>query len=998
MRYLKRALLLSLAGSALAGALQAAAPAKPAELPPASAGPRVTFDVHEGTSMAVSISPDGKMLVVDLQGSLWTLPAKGGRATRITGLFDDARQPTWSPDGKRIAFFAYRDGNYDLYTVAPDGSDMRHVTDGLYDDRDPAWSPDGKALAFASDRAGAGPAAYHIWTVDVASGAVRQLTAGAGEDRMPSWSPDARDIAFSSLRGTTMAIYATPVAGGAERLLRQGTGQGAGRYDAPSWGPKGQLAYVVGDTKGSRLEVDGVAVSGGENVFPFRVSWQGKTGDMLYVSDGRIRRRSGSRSATIPLVAQLEVTRPDYARARRDWDSTGPRKALGILKPTLSPDGKRIAFVALGDLYVVPSTGGKPENLTHDHAMEADPAWSPDGNRLAYTSDKGGGLPQLWMRDMRSGQARQLTDIDTQPLGAAWSPDGKRIAFIDVDGRWGVAGLEVVDVASGKITRLQGSLPQPGEPSWSADGQYVAISLSKLFSKSFREGLNQVYVVRADGTGEPAWYEPDPKMSIDLRNGGGPAWSPDGTTMAGIYDGLLKIWPVAANGAPAGPPRALNNEISYYPTWSGDGKTILYENADKLKLVDLETGAIREVPLDLTYAIAKPTGRTIVHVSALVDAVHDETQRDKDIVLDGNRIVEIRPHDPARYAGARVIEATGLTAIPGLIEHHAHVQPDFGAAGLRAFLAYGITTVRDPGDQIYYGVEEREASEAGTRIGPRLYTTGPLLEWQRVFYKMGIAVAGPAHLERELERARALKYDLLKSYVRMPDLQQRRIVEAAHAMGVPVATHEIYPAAFTGVDATEHSGATSRRGYSPKQGPMGRSYEDVVQLFGKSGRTLTPTLFGSLGPYITKHPEVRTDPRIRLYPKWAQETVTANDPLNALAAPILAGSVKLAKDAGAAGALITAGTDTLISPNLHSEIAAYVDGGFTPFQALQTVTANSAKDLNLDAGTLEAGKLADIVLVDGDPRTDISATFRVRKVIANGVVYDEKELLKAPQD
>ena len=103
-------------------------------------------------------------------------------------------------------------------------------------------------------------------------------------------------------------------------------------------------------------------------------------------------------------------------------------------------------------------------------------------------------------------------------------------------------------------------------------------------------------------------------------------------------------------------------------------------------------------------------------------------------------------------------------------------------------------------------------------------------------------------------------------------------------------------------------------------------------------------------------------------------------------------------DARAAGALIAAGTDTLISPNLHSEIAAYVDGGLTPFQSLQTVTVNPAKDLNLDAGTLEAGKLADIVLVQGDPRTDISATFRVQKVLANGRVYDEKELLRAPRD
>ena len=971
-----------------------AATAAPIDLPPASAGARVRFDVHEGTSMAVSIAPDGKTLALDLQGSLWVLPAKGGRARRISDLFSDARQPAWSPDGKRLAFFAYREGNYDLYTVAPDGSDRRHVTEGQADDREPAWSPDGRFIAFASDRAGKGAPAYHIWTVDVGTGAVTQVTTGSGEDRMPSWSPDGRDLAYSSLRNGKTALYATSAGGGAERLLRQGDA----KLDAPSWGPKGQLAYVASDARSSRLEIDGTPVSGNENVFPFRVSWAARTGDAWYVSDGRIRHRIGTRTSEVPFAAELEVTRPDYARARRDWDTTAPRKALGILKPTLSPDGKQIAFVALGDLWTVPASGGRPENLTRDHAMESDPAWSPDGTRLAYTSDKGGGLPQLWVRDMRTGSTRQLTDIDTQPLGAAWSPDGKRIAFIDVDGRWGVAGLEVVEVASGKVTRLQASLPQPGEPTWSADGRHVAVALSRVISRSFREGLNQVYVVPADGGGEPVWQEPDPKVSIDLRNGGGPAWSPDGTKMAAIYDGLLKVWPVANDGTPLGPPRALNDEISYNPTWSGDGRTILYQNADKLKLLDMDTGAIREVPLDLAYTFAKPTGRTIIHVANLVDAVRDETQHDRDIVIEGNRITEIRPHDPGRNAGAKVVEAPGLTAIPGLIEHHAHVQKDFGAAGMRAFLAYGVTTVRDPGDQIYYGIEEREASEAGVRIGPRLYTTGPLLEWQRVFYKMGVAVAGPAHLERELERARALRYDLLKSYVRMPDLQQRRIVEAAHAMGVPVATHEIYPAAYTGVDATEHTGATSRRGYSPKQGPQARSYEDVVLLFGKSGRTLTPTLFGSLGPFAARHPEVKTDPRLKLYPQWAQATVTGDDATEAFAAPLLAGSIRFTRAAQDAGALVTAGTDTLITPNLHAEIAAYVDGGMTPFQALRAVTANPAKDLNLDAGTLEPGKLADIVLVDGDPRADIAATFRVKTVIANGVVYDEQEILKAPRD
>ena len=154
--------------------------------------------------------------------------------------------------------------------------------------------------------------------------------------------------------------------------------------------------------------------------------------------------------------------------------------------------------------------------------------------------------------------------------------------------------------------------------------------------------------------------------------------------------------------------------------------------------------------------------------------------------------------------------------MPGLTEFHSHLQPDFGESQGRAWLAFGITTVRSPGNTPYEAVEEREASEAGVRPGPRVYGTGYLMEWQRVYYKMGIAISSVSQFEMELQRAKVLQHDLIKSYVRLPDLQQKRMVEFAHSIGVPVATHEIYPAAFVGVDNTEHTAATSRRGYSPK--------------------------------------------------------------------------------------------------------------------------------------------------------------------------------------
>ena len=968
---------------------------------PAPTPAMIAVTVHEGTSMSVGVSPDGRTLAVDLQGSIWTLPSTGGAATRITDIFNDARQPTWSPDGKWITFFAYRDGGYDIWAIAPDGSNQHKLTWGAFDDREPSWSHDGTRVAFSSDRGNALGSDYNIWTLDVRSGELKQITKDPADDYMPSWSPDDKEIAFASSREDQQAAWAVNLATGVERKV--GTLYSRGRIDAPSWGPDGAVLYHVatgggrgaaaGGPETSTYQSGGRTMTGAENVFAFRASWASKTA-VYYVSDGKIRKRDITAQATAPetieFSATLQVTRAanNYVRKRRDFTSVAPRPVLGVVHPVISPDGKQIAFAAVGDIYVMP-VGGKAVNITKDAALDTEPAWSPDGSQLAYSSDKDSDHLQLWVRDMKSGRSRRLTNLTTQPQGAAWSPDGTRIAFFNVDGMWRVAQMSVIDVATGKVTKVHDSLPQPGAPAWSPDGKRLAIAGIAPMTKRFREGTNQILTMSSTALNDDKWFAPQPMMSIDSRGGCGPAWSPDGTKMAAIYEGVLAVWPVSAAGEPLGPPRRITNESAHMPSWQADSRHILYQSMDKLRIVDVETGDMRTVPFDLKFTPSIPTTHLTVHAGKLVDMKTAAARSNVDIVIDRNTITSVVPHAEANHTGT-VVDASNLTVMPGLIEFHSHVQPDFGESAGRAWLAFGVTTVRSPGNTPYEPVEEREASEANVRPGPRVYGTGNLMEWQRVYYKMGIAISSNAHLEMELQRAKVLQYDLLKSYVRLPDLQQKRMVEFAHSIGIPVATHEIFPASYVGVDNTEHTSATSRRGYSPKMATMQRSYDDVIQLFGKSGRYLTPTMFGAARPLFVQEPELKNDPRFKLYPDWMQAQVATmgSGPDAAV------GNGQMVVDVMRAGGIIVAGTDTPNAINLHGELVAYVAAGMTPFEALKTATVNPARALALDAGTIEAGKLADLVVVDGDPLANVANAHKVRRVIANGRVYEMEQLIK----
>jgi imidazolonepropionase-like amidohydrolase len=652
---------------------------------------------------------------------------------------------------------------------------------------------------------------------------------------------------------------------------------------------------------------------------------------------------------------------------------------------------------------------GAPRRLTTDPALDTDPAWSPDGTSLAYCSDRSGGM-NIWIVDVQSAVGRQLTHLTGAATLPAWSPDASRLAFVDADGQ-----LQVVDVNSGAVRKIHDHLNEPGRPSWSPDGSAVVVSSLKVYSTRFREGTNQVLRVPLDGSGD-RWFDPSPHKSIGMREDSGPIWSPDGTQMAAIVDGLLTAWPVGRDGAPLGPPRLLSADLAGSPTWTGDSQQILYQAGTGLKLV--EVGArrtAREITPRLTWTQASPryivsganaTERIkTIRAGRLWDGRGDTVQRDVDIVLEGNRITSVEPHREGRPG--TLIDASNETVIPGLIEIHTHLSETFGEALGREFLSWGITTVRNPATNTFETMEFREAFESGARVGPRLITTGEPFDGTRIYYPGGTSLGDTGQLPLELQHASDFGYDFIKTYVRLPDLMQKRIIEAAHAMGMPVTSHELYPAVAYGADGVEHIRGTSRRGYSPKITALTRSYRDVIDLLTASKMTLTPTIGiqGGFRLQTLRDASWIDDPRMqKLYPpsvvqRWRDETRTpasaaALEEAQRLVTPQERTVYQVVKGGGR----VTAGTDSPINPyglSLLMELENYASGGLTPVEVLRTATMVSADAMGVgaDIGSIEPGKLADLTFIDGDPLQHIADLRRVRRVIKDGNLYDVSSLV-----
>ncbi|MGI9330134.1 MAG: amidohydrolase family protein [Gammaproteobacteria bacterium] len=966
-----------------------------------------TAVARSGTQFAVEGRAGHAHLYMDLQGMLWQLPAAGGEAIALTDPADDIRRPRLSPDGQRIVFQSFATGNWHIGIMNVDGSQRRLLTQGEHDHQEPAWEATGKSVMFASDRSGN----YDLWSLDLVSNKLTQRTEHPADDYAPALAGDT--LVFLSTRNGKSSLY--QLMPGGETLERAVAP--AGKIRAPRVSPDGkQVAYVqairrnpfpgvvlnelvvqdlkTGDTRVPSRE--------GADLFNAAPAWLDNN-RLLYTADGIIQQVSLSSDTTrsIDFTAALPLIESSYSPALPIAFSNDPQELLGLVDPVLLAD-EGILFNAVGDLWTL-GAEGELTQLTDDAFVERDPALSPDQNHLAYISDRDGSM-QIWIRNLTTGASERVTDKLPGPRYPTFSPDGRRLAFLQV-GPIGTQdfSLRILDLETGNIQRLR-KAPKvwPGRIGWNATGTHILLAELAGTSKRFSSGKNRLVSVNVAEDTATVIPLPD-KLVPDA----GPVISPDGKQLALVSNGTLWLALLNPDGSLAAPPAELLDELVDSPGFSTDSQRLLVLTNAGLESIDIVTGTRTLRNPSRRWRPAAPTGRQLVHAGRVFDGTGQNYQKNVDILIDGARIVSITEHRE-HPDDVTVIDAGGQSVVPGLIDHHTHFQPHQGEWVGRAWLAFGVTTVVEPGGLPYESREHFESWATGRRLGPRLVFAGPQLDGNRRIFHFASHINSEQRLVWELTRGERLGYGLLKTYTRMPPAAQARTVELGHALGLPVTAHAAFRNLGFGGDRIEHLRGSSRLSYSPKQSELLNSYSDIEQLLVQSGGAVTPTIVvaGGFIDYADQHPELLDNRQYAaLYPPAARR-VTAS--LNLMVGKNLDLVQRSLGNARATlkrlhdqGVPIVAGTDSPIFPYglaLIIELENYVAAGLTPAQALRTATVNAAAALGAqaDVGQLKAGLLADLIIINGDPLTKVTDLMQVSGVMKNGNYWSVDELLSPP--
>jgi len=971
-----------------------------ADGPRPTATERIAIRVHEGTTLSFDLSPDGRTIVFDLLGQLWEMPSAGGEARALTdGVRDTAQDldPSFAPDGRRIVFRGERNGRTGLWLLEP-GRAPRQLTqledpDGY--DGNAVWSPDGTGVAFARlflNKVSPRRRTRMLW-FDVATAATRelQIPAAVGPTiRDLTWDPRAKRFAVvSGLAGTTR--------GGRLWLVDPDSGTASALTDessealAPAFAPDGQrLAFLAPDsahrTQVWVLRVDApatrVRLTNHADVAATRVRWT-PNGRLLYSADGRFWTvaATGGSAVELPFTASLRFERSRRALPPARFPEPGTAQPVrAFMGLALSPDGRRIAMLALGKLWVM--TVGEAARAVVDVPFSAHHlAWSPDGATLAWSAGRAW-EENLFATDLATGTNRQLTALAGREASPAYAPDGRHLAFVHQPTEDKTI-IRVVDVHGPTVT-----MPGQGQAIDAERGAEVLWTPSSdglvLVTGGFSPDTPTTATIAAlSGERRAVGRMPDSPLFLQ--------WSAPSI----VFVRHARLWraPFDSSGM-RGSAEALGGEPAMYASVARDG-TVLYISEAGLRLRSPDG---REQRLGWPLSFTPPlNGPTLIRNARIVDGTGRPATSPQDMLVQRGRISSIGPAGTINANAAQVIDVGGRFAIPGLFDLHAHeYRPEL----LPGFAYFGVTTIRDQGSPIGPLVAYADTIAAGRLEGPRVDFGGFQFysDWAYDAEDQQAVEpeADPGHTARAVEMARAFGSQHIKTRTfRRWDINARLITEA-HRRGMRVTGHcaHLLPLVAAGMDAKEHAGFCEPRS-------DGAIYDDLVQLYRAAGIGVVPTImYSSFAARMNEHPDmlaadIEVAPFLpeRAAFNWMLE-------LNPTLRLQFAGFAQSAREATAklarAGVTIGTGTDIWQVPTgVHMELEELVAAGLTPLEAIRAATADAARIVGAeqDLGTIAPGKWADIVILDADPVADIRNSRRIWAVLQAGRLLDRAALL-----
>jgi Tol biopolymer transport system component len=991
-------------------------------------------------------SPDGKRILFlsDRDGSenVWTCDVDGGKLKQLTR--DKASlyaSPDFTPDGDYVVVSRQEDlleGNYQLWMYHKDGGKGISLTKP---DSGKAAVGTGYGSGIAALGAAFGSGSRYIWyarhkgsfgynltfpqwqlaTYDRETGKVVVQSDIYGSSMRPVLSPDGKWLVYATRYDGETGLRLRDLTNGSERWLRW-----------PVQRDDQESAFTRDLMPGSAFTPDSKALL---------TSYRGKL--------WRVEVPGGAQTA-IPFRARVEQQGGPLVKFTFPVD-TGDVVVKQIRNPVSSPDGKRVAFSALDRLYLMDWPTGNPRRLTRDSVHEQVPAWSPDGKWIAYVSwsDSGGALKKV-RSDGKGKPERLVSSLGFFDL-PAWSPDGKRVVVVrqPLDLRIREREPTGYDLAwvsanGGQLTRIAFIAPG-GRPHFSSDTSRIYINDPNDGLVSMRwDGTDRRVHLKVTGY-KPSVEEAKPEPAEEIRV------SPDGrraVAEAGHRIYLVGL-PQVGGQVPevnvampmeevAFPVKRLNSVGGDFVSWSADGKYIEWSigrsyfryqptvgdsldrpktsadsaRADSLQKMEAagkaDTAArsradsIAKVPayegkrLDVTIRVPRdvPRGTVVLRGARIVTMKGDQVIQNGDIVVHDNRIAYVGPRRAGSDSGARVIDVAGKTVIPGLVDIHSHMWPTWGIHETQVWkylinLAYGVTTTRDPQTSTTDILTYADQVETGELIGPRIYSTGPGVFWEENFQSLQEA--------RDALRRYSEFYhtNTIKQYMVGNRKQRQWVIMAAKELG-------LMPTTEGGLDFKMNL-TLMLDGYSGHEHsyPIVPLSRDAVELAARSGIVYTPTLLVNYGGpwaenYFYERYDIHQNPKVRRFmPHEEIDNRAERRPWfreNQYVFPrIAAGAAAIVRAGGRVG---LGGHSQMDGLGTHWELWALASGGLSPLEVIRIGTIFGAEAIGFgkELGSLEPGKLADLIVLDKNPLEDIRNTEAIRMVMKNGRLFQGDDL------